>query len=92
MPIQPAEVWPSLPEALRQQVMAEIQTVFQEVISELITPQHLTRLAVIYIWQSSPQQVLSNQESLRLQYALRQRALELGWPADRVEVIDTDLG
>jgi DNA invertase Pin-like site-specific DNA recombinase len=36
--------------------------------------------------------VLSNQESLRLQYALRQRALGLGWPPDDVEVIDADLG
>lgn len=60
--------------------------------SELITPQHLARLAMIYIRQSSPQQVLSNQESLRLQYALKQRAQELGWPPERVEVIDADLG
>src|SRR5262245_30940249 len=49
-------------------------------------------MAMIYIRQSSPQQVLSNQESLRLQYALQQRAEELGWSADRIEVIDTDLG
>ncbi len=41
--------------------------------SELITPQHLTRKAIIYIRQSSPHQVLSNQESLRLQYALAGR-------------------
>jgi hypothetical protein len=61
-------------------------------ISDLITPKHLERLAMIYIRQSSPQQVLSNQESLRLQYALQQRAKELGWSADRIEVIDTDLG
>jgi DNA invertase Pin-like site-specific DNA recombinase len=61
-------------------------------ISNLITPQHLTRLAVIYIRQSSPQQVISNQESLRLQYALQQRAQELGWPPDKIQVIDTDLG
>src|SRR3954449_4612801 len=60
--------------------------------SELIQPQHLTRLAAIYIRQSSPQQVLNNQESLRLQYALQQRAQELGWPPDRIEVIDADLG
>jgi DNA invertase Pin-like site-specific DNA recombinase len=60
--------------------------------SELIQPQHLTRLAVIYIRQSSPQQVLNNQESLRLQYALQQRAQELGWPPDHIEVIDADLG
>jgi hypothetical protein len=48
-------------------------------ISELITPRHLARKAIIYIRQSSPQQVLSNQESLRLQYALRERAISLGW-------------
>lgn len=60
--------------------------------SELVTPQHLQRRAVIYIRQSSPQQVLTNRESLRLQYALRQRAADLGWHADQIEVIDADLG
>lgn len=60
--------------------------------SELITPQHLTRKALIYIRQSSPHQVLSNQESRRLQYALRKRAVELGWRAAEVEVIDADQG
>ena len=60
--------------------------------SELVTDRHLARRAVIYIRQSSPHQVLSNQESLRLQYALRRRALGLGWRDDDVEVIDTDLG
>ena len=60
--------------------------------SELVAPAHLTRKALIYIRQSTPHQVLSNQESLRLQYALKQRALNLGWPAEAVEVIDTDLG
>jgi hypothetical protein len=42
--------------------------------SEHITTSHLNRRAVIYIRQSSPQQVISHQESLRLQYDLRQRA------------------
>ena len=60
--------------------------------SELITTSHLIRKAVIYIRQSTPQQVLTNQESLRLQYALRERALDLGWREDEVEVIDSDLG
>ena len=59
-------------------------------ISELITPFHLERQALIYIRQSSPHQVLTNQESRRLQYALRQRALECGWQADAIEVIDAD--
>src|ERR687887_1630197 len=60
--------------------------------AELVTVRHLGRKAVIYIRQSSPHQVLTNQESLRLQYALRQRALELGWHEPEIEVIDTDLG
>src|SRR4051812_24001547 len=59
-------------------------------ISELVTARHLSRKAVVYIRQSHPHQVLSNQESLRLQYALRQRACDLGWR--EVEVVDVDLG
>src|SRR3954464_3740263 len=60
--------------------------------SELVTTRHLGCKAVIYIRQSTPQQVLSNQESLRLQYALRHRAQELGWCDADIEVIDADLG
>src|SRR5215470_4803431 len=59
--------------------------------SELITSHHLARKAIIYIRQSSPHQVLTNQESLRLQYALQQRAQNLGWRAEDIEVIDADL-
>ncbi len=60
--------------------------------SELVTIQHLTRKAIIYIRQSSPHQMFSNQESLKLQYALRQRALELGWSENNITTIDRDLG
>ena len=60
--------------------------------SELVSLHHLERKALIYIRQSTPHQVLSNQESLRLQYALQQRALELGWRAEDIEIIDADLG
>jgi hypothetical protein len=60
--------------------------------SELVKPTHLTRKAVVYIRQSTPHQVVSNQESLRLQYALRQRARELGWHEADIDVIDADLG
>jgi hypothetical protein len=60
--------------------------------SEFVTPQHLARKAVIYVRQSTPNQVLTNRESLRLQYALKERATRLGWRADDVEVIDSDLG
>src|SRR5262245_62528182 len=60
--------------------------------SEFITPAHLGRRAVIYIRQSSPQQAISHQESLRLQYDLRQRAVNCGWPESAIDVIDQDLG
>ena len=60
--------------------------------SELILPSHLTRRAAVYIRQSTTQQVTTNQESLRLQYALTQRAQELGWPESLVDVVDADLG
>src|SRR5919201_3510535 len=59
---------------------------------ELITPQHLARKAVIYTRQSPPPQVVSHQESLRLQYALHERARQLGWPAAAIDIIDDDLG
>lgn len=61
-------------------------------VSELITPAHLQKKAVIYVRQSTLTQVLFNQESLRLQYALEQRAQSLGWKAEDIEVIDADLG
>src|SRR5438128_7395571 len=60
--------------------------------SEVITPEHLARKAVIYIRQSTPHQALSHQESLRLQYALTERALALGWAPEAIDVIDTDVG
>ena len=60
--------------------------------SDLITPSHLSRKALIYIRQSSPNQAISNQESLHMQYALHQRAAELGWPETAIDIIDSDLG
>ena len=47
--------------------------------SELVQPRHLIRSAEIYVRQSSPNQVLTNKESQRMQYALRDRACSLGW-------------
>jgi DNA invertase Pin-like site-specific DNA recombinase len=60
--------------------------------SELVQAHHLSRQAVIYIRQSSPNQVLTHQESLRLQQALWQRAEQLGWAPANILVIDADLG
>ena len=60
--------------------------------SEKITPRHHDRLAVVYVRQSTVQQVLDHQESTRLQYGLVPRAQDLGWTGERVVVIDDDLG
>lgn len=53
---------------------------------------HLERLAVVYVRQSTLQQVLDHQESTRLQYGLVEHAVELGWQPKRVLTIDEDLG
>jgi DNA invertase Pin-like site-specific DNA recombinase len=53
---------------------------------------HRQRLAVVYVRQSTPQQVVENRESRARQYALAQHAATLGWAADRVLVIDEDQG
>jgi DNA invertase Pin-like site-specific DNA recombinase len=57
-----------------------------------IAVRHQERLAFVYVRQSTPQQVERHQESTRLQYALVDRALNLGWEHGRVVVIDDDLG
>ncbi|MBV9796530.1 MAG: recombinase family protein [Solirubrobacterales bacterium] len=56
-----------------------------------ITEQHRHRRAIVYVRQSSPGQVQNNHESRALQYALRNRAIELGWPVESVAVVDEDL-
>jgi DNA invertase Pin-like site-specific DNA recombinase len=57
-----------------------------------IRPDHLGRAAIVYVRQSSRQQVLEHSESTRLQYALAERAVALGWARSQVAVIDDDLG
>ena len=57
-----------------------------------ITPQHLKRAALLYVRQSTMRQVFENTESTKRQYALRDRAMTLGWPRDEIVVIDGDLG
>src|SRR6516164_3759782 len=59
---------------------------------EKIRPEHRDRAAVVYVRQSSRQQVLEHSESTRLQYALAGRAVALGWARSRIGVIDDDLG
>ena len=60
--------------------------------AEKITPRHHEQRAYVYVRQSSPQQVQHHRESRRNQSALVERAVALGWPPDRVHLIDADLG
>jgi DNA invertase Pin-like site-specific DNA recombinase len=57
-----------------------------------ITSSHLARAAIVYLRQSSAAQVEHNRESTDRQYALVNKANDLGWPAGNVVVIDEDLG
>jgi len=57
-----------------------------------IAAHHRSRLAFIYVRQSSPHQVLHHRESQLRQRSFRQRAADLGWPLERITVIDEDLG
>src|SRR5262249_25143655 len=57
-----------------------------------VTAGHLKREAYLYVRQSTLRQVFENTESTKRQYALKERAVALGWPLDRVVVIGTDLG
>jgi len=57
---------------------------------ELIQAHHLKRRAVIYIRQSTGHQVLTNQESRRMQHAMKEHAVQLGWDEQQVETVETD--
>src|SRR5258708_36105699 len=67
-------------------------TALDDLRAEKVHSWHRERLAVVYVRQSTPQQVHDHQESTRLQYGLVSRAQSLGWAADRVLVVDEDLG
>ena len=57
-----------------------------------VTGAHLARTAYLYVRQSTLRQVLTNTESAARQYALRQKAIALGWQAEAIVTIDTDQG
>src|SRR3954452_7744222 len=57
-----------------------------------VNAEHLKRNAYLYVRQSTLRQVFENTESTKRQYGLRQHAIALGWPGERIIVIDSDLG
>jgi DNA invertase Pin-like site-specific DNA recombinase len=61
-------------------------------VAQKVSAEHLARTAYLYVRQSTLRQVQTNTESAERQYALRQRAVQLGWDSQRIVVIDTDQG
>src|ERR1700690_878448 len=60
--------------------------------STAITDGHRSKLAIVYVRQSSTQQIFDHQESRQRQYGLADYAATLGWPRERIVVIDEDQG
>ena len=60
--------------------------------TEPVQETHRQKLACIYLRQSTLKQVRQHQESTERQYALREKALQLGWPSERILILDRDLG
>jgi hypothetical protein len=67
-----------------------LEQILPSSLSTKVKPAHIARKAIVYIRQSTAQQVLNNRESTARQYALDQRALQLGWTADQVVIVDED--
>ena len=57
-----------------------------------VTAVHLKRSAYLYVRQSTLRQVVEQTDSTKRQYALKQRAVSLGWRPEQITVIDSDLG
>ena len=81
---RPTPVSPACPVTLPAHLLAAC--------SAKVRDHHLDRKAIVYVRQSSPQQVAEHKESTARQYALADVAVALGWPRDRVEIIDADQG
>ncbi len=83
------QVWLSLDQADAQQVVDQFRRAIKEMIDEHFRISSATasdRQGEIYVRQSSPNQVITNKESQRMQYALRERATTLGWHEQDIAV------
>src|SRR3984957_18671793 len=85
-----AESSPPIPPLGRPEVVAFRDESLAGSLSAKVKPHHLGRKALVYIRQSTVQQVLNNRESTARQYALDRRAGRLGWPAESFEIVDED--
>lgn len=78
--------------ASRAETLAGVPAAAPSRRSSAISDQHLSKLAIVYVRQSSMQQICDHQESRDRPYALADYAVTLGWPQERIVVIDADQG
>lgn len=71
---------------------AATRRAFSTMVAAKIRENHRDRLAIVYVRQSTPQQMIEHRESLQRQYGLTDHALALDWSSERILVIDEDLG
>src|ERR1700752_4317314 len=69
-----------------------VHLLWRPAMNSTISEQHLSRTAYVYVRQSTLAQVRHHQESTERQYALREKALQLGWREPAIHVLDRDLG
>jgi hypothetical protein len=92
--ISAVELWASMPEASRREALGALIALLERAVllrefgGGKVQGRHRDRLAVVYVRQSSRQQVLEHTESTWMHYRLVERAVALGWAASRVLVID----
>src|SRR5262249_53523951 len=84
--------WPNSFSACAPPHKTRSVTMNAEIVHITPTTEHRAKMAYVYIRQSSLMQVTRHAESTDLQYSLVERAVALGWPRERVELIDEDLG
>ncbi len=87
-----AAVWETLPPQGQQQVVLVLARLLAQMVEGKVAETHWRRRAVVYVRQSTLQQVERNTESAARQYALRERALELGWAENAISIVDEDTG
>src|SRR5258708_20137880 len=69
-----------------------VRPLWRQPMNTTISPQHLSKTAYVYVRQSTLAQVRHHQESTERQYALREKAQELGWSEPAIRILDRDLG
>src|SRR5487761_2214968 len=86
-----ARFWPIWSQA-GSTATERVRLLWRQPMNTTISEQHLSKTAYVYVRQSTLAQVRHHQESTERQYALKEKALQLGWNDSTVQILDRDLG